>query len=103
MPINNTNQPKPFFNLSPLTFLLIKPPINMPAMAIKEICERKIQSISKLPRSPVKPINEFSAIINNEVPTASFMGNPTKRTSVGISKKPPPAPNTPVAIPTATP
>ena len=47
--------------------------------------------------------NDFAAIITNDVPTASFIGNLDKRTKAGIIKNPPPAPTNPVTIPTIAP
>ena len=60
---------------------------------------RKSQFISKFPTSPINPINDFRAIINNEVATAFFMGSFTNKTKVGMIKKPPPIPTTPVNKP----
>src|SRR5665647_236803 len=41
--------------------------------------------------------------ISKDVPTATFIGNFTSNTKVGINKKPPPAPKRPVASPMAIP
>ena len=54
-------------------------------------------------KSPVKPINDFAAIINNEVPTAIFIGSLLNITKAGMIKKPPPAPTKPVKTPTTAP
>ena len=74
-------------------------PINIPTIEIVENVNKKIQSIIKFCTSPIKPTNEFIAIINKEVPTAFFMGNLTNKISEGIIKKPPPAPTNPMIIP----
>ena len=50
-------------------------------------------------KSPIKPMIEFTAIINKEVPTAIFMGNLHLKTKAGIIKNPPPAPTKPVNNP----
>ncbi|MNT48049.1 hypothetical protein D3C72_1848090 [compost metagenome] len=42
-------------------------------------------------------------MINNEVPTACFMGSLAKKSRAGIIKNPPPAPRNPVTIPTKKP
>lgn len=103
MPIININQPKPFFRLSPDTFFAIIPPTKLPAMAIAVTFARKIQFIVKCPKSPVNPVKEFKAMMNRDVPTASFIGSFTSNTKVGIKRKPPPAPKRPVAMPIAVP
>ena len=54
-------------------------------------------------KSPPKPMLEFIKIINNEVPTACFIGKLAKNNNAGIIKKPPPAPKNPVTIPTKNP
>ena len=62
-----------------------------------------IQSILILERSPRKPNKELTATIKSEVPTAFFMGSFANRTSVGIIKKPPPAPTIPEKTPITVP
>ena len=42
-------------------------------------------------------------MINNDVPTACFMGKLAKNNKAGIIKNPPPAPRKPVTIPTKKP
>ena len=103
MPIARTNQPNPVFNLSPGTLLPMIPPAKMPAIARDEIVNNKRQSMVLCPMSPVKPIKEFRAIMSKDVPMASFIGSLISRTSDGISKKPPPAPNRPVTSPIPNP
>ena len=48
-------------------------------------------------------MEELIKIINNEVPTACFMGKLAKNKRAGIIKNPPPAPRKPVTIPTTEP
>ncbi len=54
-------------------------------------------------KSPPKPIEELMVMINNEVPTACFIGNLAKNKRAGIIRNPPPAPRNPVTIPTKKP
>ena len=75
----------------------------MPVTAIDETMIINIQSIGWRPMSPKKPINELSAIINRDVPIASFIGSFIKITKAGIRRKPPPAPKNPVTKPIRTP
>ena len=86
---------KKYNNWPITTFLLaeIENPVNN---------KRKGQSI-KPPVwiSPVKPISDFAAIINKEVPIASFISSPANNTSAGMIRNPPPAPTKPVNVPTA--
>ena len=42
-------------------------------------------------------------MIKSEVPTAIFIGSLTNKTKAGIIKNPPPAPTTPVSVPTTKP
>ncbi len=100
--ISNTNQPKPFFKLSPLIYFAKYIPTNIPTTAKLVTLNNKIQSMAKSLRckSPVNPIRLFSAIIKREVPIAFFIGSFAKRTRAGIIKKPPPAPTIPVSTPT---
>ena len=72
-------------------------------MASAVTLNNKVQSIVLLPRSPVNPIKDLAAMINNEVPTACFIGSLLNITSAGIIKNPPPAPTNPVNIPTNAP
>ena len=60
---------------------------------------KNTQSISKFWTSPINPINEFIAIMNNEVPMAFFMGKLANKTKDGIIKNPPPAPTKPMISP----
>ena len=48
---------------------------------------------------PVKPINEFNAIIHKEVPTACLKLNRKNDINTGTIIKPPPAPTKPVINP----
>ena len=64
---------------------------------------RNFQSIAMLGTSPRKPINDFTAIIKSDVPTAFFIGNLANSTKAGMIKKPPPAPTIPVKTPTMIP
>lgn len=73
--------------------------MNTPPMARLVIVSKNGHCISRLKISPVNPISELNAIINNDVPVATFMGSPVKSTSAGIIKKPPPAPTSPVSKP----
>ncbi len=75
----------------------------MPIIAMAEIMEINFQSIAWRPISPVKPTSELSAIINSDVPIASFIGSLIKITKAGINRKPPPAPRNPVTRPISTP
>ena len=98
------NHPNPFFKLLPSIFLLSLSPIKMPTIASAVTVSKSVQLIATwLLISPVNPINDFAAIINSEVPTACFMGSLLNSTSAGIIKKPPPAPTSPVSIPTNAP
>ena len=78
-------------------------PATIPTAALMHTVESNRQSILKWARSMPKPIKEFIAIINKEVPTASFIGKPSNKTSAGINKNPPPAPSKPVTKPTEMP
>ncbi len=64
---------------------------------------RNDQSISRFSTSPMKPINDFIAMISIEVATAFFIGSFANITKAGIIKKPPPAPIIPVNSPTTAP
>ncbi|MNE73239.1 hypothetical protein D3C80_1692380 [compost metagenome] len=77
--------------------------MNKPIIAIDVTISRNLQLMLKCPRSPVKPIREFRAIIKREVPIAFFIGSFNRKINAGISKKPPPAPNIPVTRPIAIP
>ncbi len=44
-------------------------------------------------------VKEFAEIMTSEVPAALFCGIRKKRTKIGIAKKPPPTPKTPVIKP----
>ena len=78
-------------------------PNMIPIIEIPVKTNRKNQSILMLDKSPIKPNNEFTAMTNNDVPIAFLIGNFANNTSVGIIKKPPPAPtmpaNTPITVP----
>ena len=103
-PITSTNQPKAGFSFSFGMRSLSKLPAMMPTMAMAEKIMRKFQSISSLPfRSPVKPMSDFAAMMMREVPTACFIGSFAKSTSAGIMRNPPPAPTSPVIVPTTAP
>ena len=54
-------------------------------------------------KSPPKPMLELIKMINNDVPTACFMGKLAKKSNAGMIKNPPPAPKKPVTIPTINP
>ena len=79
------------------------PAINIPTKEIPVKINRKPQSITIYSTSPIKPINDLTAIIINEVPIAFFMGSPVQRTKAGMIKNPPPAPTIPVNNPTMAP
>ena len=69
--------------------------------AVKRI--RKSHSIFKKDKSVVNPISEFKVIITKDVATACFMVNLENKTNAGTIIKPPPAPSSPVKIPTPRP
>lgn len=98
-----TNQPKIGFNFSASIFLDKAVPIIIPTIAKAEIVNKNYQSIRVASPSPKKPINDLAAIITNEIPTASFIGNLLKNTKAGITRNPPPAPTNPVRMPTKAP
>lgn len=102
-PIINTNQPKPFFRIAPLTCLFKALPNKMPMMAIVVTVSISGHSILFKPWLLKKPARELSDIISKEVPIAFFIGSFIKNTSAGINKKPPPAPKNPVTNPTIIP
>ena len=104
MAINKTSQPKLFLSFSPSINLLIYNPAPIPKIEKKQKALKKTQSIfNVVERSPVKPINDFTEIIINDVPTAFFIDKPPNKTKAGIIKKPPPAPTNPVNTPTNKP
>ena len=73
-------------------------------MAISEKRIRKVQSMAGwVATSLAKPMSELAAIISSEVPTASRMGSRANSTRAGMIMKPPPAPTSPVTVPTAAP
>lgn len=73
----------------------------MPIIEIAVKVKRNLQSISKLERSPKKPNSELTAMTHRDVPMAIFMGSFPKMTSVGMIRKPPPAPTIPEKTPIA--
>ena len=102
--MNKTNHPKAGFSFEPSIFFDKKVPMKIPINAKKTIESRKRKSMfTPLITSPKNPNNELNAIINKEVPMASFIVRPVKKISAGIIKKPPPAPKNPVTIPTKDP
>ena len=70
-----------------------------PIIEIKVKIDKNSQLMEEMFSELTKPNKELIEMINNDVPTASFMGKPTNNTKVGINKKPPPAPNKPVIKP----
>ena len=48
-------------------------------------------------------MSDLVAIINNEVPTAFFMGNFADKTKIGMIRNPPPTPTKPVINPSISP
>lgn len=101
--MTSTNQPNDFLSFSPGTNFDKYEPKKMPTTerAVNEI--RNFQSTSIFDKSPTKPMRDLAAMINNEVPTAIFMGKRANKTKAGIIKNPPPAPTIPVRIPTTPP
>lgn len=99
VPIINTNQPKPFFNCSPLTLDDNFCPIKIPPTANNVNGNKSFQSITMVLILPKNPKNEFIEIIANEVPTAIFILRLLSFVNAGIIIKPPPAPTTPVKHP----
>ena len=73
--------------------------MKIPITEIAVKLNKKIQLMVKFSTSPKKPIKEFIAMINNEVPTAFFIGNFANNTNDGIIRNPPPAPTSPIIIP----
>ena len=78
-------------------------PMKIPTIDINDTMLNNFQSMSMLLRSPVKPINDFAAIINKEVPTAFFIGKFANNTNAGMIRNPQPAPTRPVNTPTKAP
>ena len=103
MPITNTNQPKAGFSFVPSIFFEMLVPSTMPISAKIAIRTMKCQSVAVWKLAPQKPINDFTAIIISEVPTASFIGSLDKITNAGIIINPPPAPTNPVSVPSMAP
>ena len=103
MPITSTNQPKDFLSFSPDMNLERKDPRKMPKMDSDVNSIRKVQSMVVFEISPAKPISDLAAMTSSEVPTAIFMGSFASKTSAGMIRNPPPAPTTPVSIPTTPP
>ena len=64
---------------------------------------RKFQFTSVCVRPPIKEERQFIVIINNDVPIAFFIGNLKNRTNAGMIRNPPPAPTSPVSVPTIIP
>ena len=75
----------------------------MPAVVNPTITNKNDQSIVKWLRSAVKPVSDFIAMINSEVPTAILKGKPAINIRAGNSKKPPPIPTIPVNSPISEP
>jgi len=98
-----TNQPNPFFNFLPSIKFDKYIPINIPITDMPVKLSKNSQSIIKFSTSPINPINDLIAIINNDVATAFFIGSLANKTKAGIIKNPPPAPTIPVSIPTTNP
>ena len=72
-------------------------------MAMAVFFNSNVQLIIKCTRSPVNLINEGSAMMSRDLPTASFRCKLTTITKVEVRKKPPPAPSRPVIKPMTTP
>ena len=101
--MTSTNQPKVFLSLSPEKNLERYVPKKIPTTENAVKGNKKVQSTAKFDKSPKNPMSDLAAIINNEVPTAIFIGKRAKSTKAGIIKNPPPAPTMPVSIPTKPP
>ena len=78
-------------------------PLQIPAVVKPTINNKNDQSIVKWLRSAVKPVSDFIAMINNDVPTAILKGKPAIKMRAGKSKKPPPMPTIPVNSPISDP
>jgi len=56
-----------------------------------------------MPPAPIKEESVFIVIMRRDMPTAFFIGSFKKSTQCGMIKKPPPAPTSPVSVPTRIP
>ena len=54
-------------------------------------------------RWPASPANDCIEITTSDVPTATGIGRPPSRASAGTSRNPPPAPTSPLMMPTLAP
>jgi len=97
------NHPNPFFNFLLLINFEIYTPTIIPIIEKLVNNNKNDHSISKLCKSPKKPISDLAAIIKSDVPMAFFIGSLVKITKAGIIKNPPPAPTIPVRRPTNIP
>lgn len=103
-PIQRTKYPKRGFSFSLEIYVVSMIPIAIPKLLAIVKLLSKDQSIAMcVCMSPENPMRDFAAMITSDVPTASFMGIPARITRAGIIRKPPPAPTSPVKIPTRAP
>ena len=63
----------------------------------------KVQSTLTVAMYPASPAKDFIAITSREVPTAAGMAKPPSNARAGTTRKPPPAPTSPVITPTTKP
>lgn len=77
---------------------------NIPKMAKNKTFSMNILSIIIPCRtSAINPNVDFAAMMDKDVPTATFISNLATKTKAGIIKNPPPAPTNPVRTPTIRP
>ena len=100
--MNNTKIPNDFFKTLPFSNFEKQEPIKIPTIENPVKVNNIFQSIA-LFNSVVKPKIDLIAMINKDVPTASFILIFVSSNKAGIIRKPPPAPTKPVTSPTTIP
>ena len=103
LPIIITSHPNIFFRSGDFTFLPINSPPTIPKIANAVSFKRKLQLNRKWLASVANPMTQFIVIMSSDVATASFIGKPANKTRLGISKNPPPIPDSPAINPIAIP
>lgn len=103
MPTISTNQPNPFFSELPDILSDKAVPMKMPPTAMAVKLNSKVQLMVYWAMVLKKPKSELKVMMVRDDPTAVFMGSLPNSTNAGMMRKPPPAPNSPVTMPTAAP